>query len=151
MLSMRIDPSVMGKAEAAFRAAFLRLKLGKPETLPKGTPVTQNNVAREAGKDPSALKKERFPALVREIQGWIATSGAPLKSSRTPREELRAARRRNQSMRDRIEELKRDRDLAQSKLMSAERELLELWREVVSLRQMVNQNVVSLGSRLVEQ
>ncbi len=150
MSSMQIDPPVMGKAEAAFRAAFARLKLGKPEILPKGTSVTQNNVAREAGKDPSALKKERFPMLVREIQEWIATSGTPLTSSPSPREALKAARRRSQHLQERIEELKRDRDLAQSKLMSAELEILELWREVVSFRQKVNQNVVTLESRRIE-
>lgn len=150
MSSMQIDPPVVGKAEAAFREAFARLILGRPNILPKGAPVTQNNVAREAGKDPSALKKERFPALVREIQEWIAAGGAPLKSAPSPREALKAARRRSQQLQERIEQLKRDRDLAQSKLMSAELEILELWREVVSLRQKVNLNVVSLESRRME-
>lgn len=54
--SLTSQPQV-GAAETAFRAAFLRLKLGKPQVMPKGTPVTQNNVAREAGRDPSALKR----------------------------------------------------------------------------------------------
>jgi len=45
-----------------YRAAFERLKNNKPERLPKGTPVSQNNVAKEAGSDPSALKKRAFPS-----------------------------------------------------------------------------------------
>ena len=60
-------------AEQHFREAFERLKKNKPEVLPAGTPVTQNNVAREAGRDPSALKKDRYPLLVLEIQAHITT------------------------------------------------------------------------------
>nr|WP_302685079.1 hypothetical protein [Pseudomonas syringae]UVN17909.1 hypothetical protein pPsy0479a_00077 [Pseudomonas syringae] len=58
-------------AEGSFRSAFERLKTDNPSILAKGTPVSQNNVAREAGLDPSALKKARFPELVSEIQQWI--------------------------------------------------------------------------------
>ena len=57
-------------AEARYRQALERLKAGSPTVLPQGTPVTQNNVAREANCDPSALKKARFPALIREIQAY---------------------------------------------------------------------------------
>jgi len=55
-------------AEANFRRAFERLKAGAPKVLPLGTPVSQNNVAKEAGCDSSALRKSRFPCLVAEIQ-----------------------------------------------------------------------------------
>lgn len=58
-------------AESDFRAAFERLKKNKPNVLPKNSLVTQNNVAREAGKDPSALRKTRYPLLILEIQSFI--------------------------------------------------------------------------------
>lgn len=61
----------MSKAEGLFRAAYERLKVNEPTNLPKGALVTQNNVAKEAGKHPTALKKERYPALVREIQDYL--------------------------------------------------------------------------------
>lgn len=59
-------------AEELFREAFERLKRNKPVILPKGTPLSQNNVAKEAGRDPSALKKSRYPLLVLEIQEYSA-------------------------------------------------------------------------------
>lgn len=57
-------------AEARFREAFNRLKAGTPQVLKEGARPTQNNVAREAGKHPSALRKERCPELVAEIQSF---------------------------------------------------------------------------------
>ncbi len=58
-------------AEQLFREAFERLKNNKTEVMPEETRITQNNVAREAGRDPSALKKDRYPFLVLEIQAYI--------------------------------------------------------------------------------
>lgn len=59
-------------AENLFRESFERLKKNKPIILTKGSSVSQNNVAREAGRDPSALKKDRYPLLVLEIQEYIS-------------------------------------------------------------------------------
>ncbi|WP_318351643.1 hypothetical protein [Klebsiella pneumoniae] len=68
------DPAKRMSAGEQYRAAFERLKSNKPERLPKGTPVSQNNVAKEAGSDPSALKKARFPLLIAEIKStWKDT------------------------------------------------------------------------------
>ncbi|NHC04091.1 hypothetical protein G9F31_09960 [Acinetobacter sp. 187] len=58
-------------AEQSFREAFKRLKSNNPKILPLNSPVTQNNIAREAGRDPSALKKDRYPLLILEIQAYI--------------------------------------------------------------------------------
>ncbi|MFZ6638550.1 hypothetical protein ACO0LL_02360 [Undibacterium sp. TC4M20W] len=60
--------------EKIFQMAFERLVNGIPEILPVGSAVTQNNVAREAGHTPSALRKERFPALIKKIQIYVASS-----------------------------------------------------------------------------
>lgn len=59
------------KAEVLFREAFQRLKENKPINVPAASKVSQNNVAKEAGKHPTALKKDRFPLLVMEIQSYI--------------------------------------------------------------------------------
>jgi len=69
-------------AEKLFRAAYERLKMNKPNNLSKGTPVTQNNVAREAGRDSTALKKDRYPILVLEIQAYIASQNEQLTTKR---------------------------------------------------------------------
>jgi DNA primase large subunit len=61
----------MSKAEEMFREAFNRLKTGTPINTPKGTKISQNNVAKEAGKHSTALKKDRFPLLVLEIQDYL--------------------------------------------------------------------------------
>lgn len=60
-------------AEQRFRDAFDRLKKGNPKVLPYGTPVTQNNVAKEAGLTQGALRKSRFPLLIAEIQQYVGT------------------------------------------------------------------------------
>lgn len=59
-------------AEERFRAAFERLKENNPTELKRGTPVSQNNVAKEAGKDPSALRKNRHGKLIADIQAWVS-------------------------------------------------------------------------------
>ena len=66
----------MSKAELDFSAAFERLKYGNTLILPPGTPVSQNNVAKEAGRDPSALRKSRYPKLIADIQAWIVADAS---------------------------------------------------------------------------
>ena len=147
MSSSSTSPQQVGAAEAAFQAAFVRLKIGKPQVLAKGSPVTQNNVAREAGRDPSALKKDRYPALIREIQTWIEKGVSAPNTTPTPQQAVKSARRRSNKLAERIEELKRDRDIAQSLLMSAQKELLELWHEVRALRAATTNNVTGVANR----
>jgi len=48
--------TAVSKAETALREALERLKKNRPQTLRKGSTVSQNNVAKEAGCDPSALR-----------------------------------------------------------------------------------------------
>ena len=67
----KVKERVVSKAEIRFLEAFERLKSNNPEILPKGTPVTQNNVAKEAGVNPSALRSSRYPELAQQIQNWI--------------------------------------------------------------------------------
>jgi len=71
----------MTLAEKEFRDAFDRLKRGRPERSPSRTIVSQNSVAKEVGRDPSALRKSRYPDLVRDIQAWVAKSASARASS----------------------------------------------------------------------
>ena len=121
------------RAEDHFREAFERLKRGKPRKLPKGSKVTQNNVAREAGVDPSALRRARFPALVAEIQNWLEThSGIVGKLS--PRQETLLRRAKNRDLREQLLAVRAERDDAMSKLVDAECHILSLSIELERLR-----------------
>lgn len=143
-MSSPTDSPRLGRAETAFREAFDRLKRGKPNLLPKGTRVTQNNVAREAGLDPSALKKARFPSLVEEIQHWVNEHGE--EASKSPSRSLYAQRNRNRSLREQIEALKLQRDNALALLVGADAKILELTMENQRLQaEKPKSNVTSLS------
>jgi|TARA_R110000744_G_scaffold9160_3_gene29667 hypothetical protein len=77
-----VSSTVKKSAEQEFRDAFDRLKKGKTIRLPLGAAVTQNNVAREAGRDPSALKKDRYPLLILEVQAYITSKSEQKRSSK---------------------------------------------------------------------
>ena len=128
-----VEPKKISKAELKFRDAFERLKLGKPDILPKGTPLSQNNVAKEAGVDPSALRRARFPELVADIQAWIEThkDESPQKS---PRQMLLAQRSRNRDLQEKSQALEEQRDKALGQLLDAQARILELTLENQRLR-----------------
>lgn len=131
----------MSNAEQIYRDAFNRLKKNKPIRLPKGTPVSQNNVAKEADRDPSALKKTRFPLLIYEIQEWVKRFGH--KKPQSPRQSALASRKRNRDLRSRIEKLKAERDKALSLLVQADDKILELTMENVRLKSLIRESNIS--------
>lgn len=132
MPSLSVKSRGMGGAEKAFRDAFERLKMGKPERLPPGTPVSQNNVARETGNDPSALKKSRYPELIEEIQIWINEHN--ISTPPSARKKSIALRRKNRSLREIINDLKLQRDSVASRLVEADAKILELTLEIARLQ-----------------
>ncbi|WP_336270107.1 hypothetical protein [Vreelandella arctica] len=68
-------------AETELRAAFERLKNDCPQELTKGSRVTLTNVAAEAKKPPSSLRKDRYPRLYKEITAYAERpSATPHKS-----------------------------------------------------------------------
>lgn len=143
MSSSSENEGAAGRAERAFRDAFDRLKRGKPERLPKGTPVSQNNVAREAGCDPTALRKLRYPSLVAEIQQWVADHSPD--SPPSSRQKLLAGRSRNRSLREELEAFKVQRDHALSLLCEADAKILDLTLECARLQaQQPQSNVVPI-------
>lgn len=123
---------VTGKAEKAFREAFERLKSGKPERLPKGAPVSQNNVAKETGLDPSALKKSRYPSLISEIQRWVEENHTEAPPS--PRQKILAQRKRNRVLNLKVAALKVQRDRVASLLVEADAKIIELTMEITRLQ-----------------
>jgi hypothetical protein len=118
-------------AEDNFREAFERLKAGTPRTLPLGTPVSQNNVAKEAGCDPSALRKARFPSLVAEIQNYLASH--TIEHPPSERQKLLNQRKKSRKARDIINDLKVQRDAVASLLVEANAQIGILSRKVRDL------------------
>lgn len=147
MSSKTVEPKKVSKAELKFRDAFERLKQGKPDILPKGTPLSQNNVAKEAGVDPSALRRARFPELVAEIQEWIEAHKDE-KTTKTPRQMMLAQRSRNRDLKEKYKSLEEQRDKALSQLLDAQACILELTLENQRLRaQLPSSKVTHLSDR----
>jgi chromosome segregation ATPase len=132
---MSSQPIEAQSAEARFRQAFERLKAGESKAVERGAPVTQNNVAREAGCDPTALKKARYPALVREIQAYVELHQGADQTVGQRAKKQRAKR----SMKQRLEDMKLQRDQAQSILASANRRIVELTEEAHDLQRKVDE------------
>ncbi|WP_321927907.1 hypothetical protein [Paraburkholderia guartelaensis] len=122
-------------AEQRFRQAFERLKAGQPQVLPSGTIVSQNNVAKEAGTDPSALRLTRYPALIRDIQAWVKANNKELEVKKLRKRRQLQAR---EDMKTRLKTVEKQRDEAQSKLVSAHRLILELRARVALLETRLN-------------
>ncbi len=115
----------MSKAELQFYEAFIRLKNNKPNILPKGTKVSQNNVAKEAGVDPSALRKSRYPNLISEIQEWMDQNPQNANVSKKKNEKSRSIDKIS-TLNNRIDVLTQERDDAVSKLLEAQLTIIEL-------------------------
>jgi hypothetical protein len=137
--------SGVSRAEDSFRQAFQRLKIDRPERLPKGTPISQNNVAKEAGCVPSALRKSRFPSLIAEIQRFVEDQVKI--SPVSPRQTMLSQRQRNRSLKDAIVALKIERDHAFSLLLEADAKILELALDNSTLQARLHvQNVFPIAS-----
>jgi hypothetical protein len=144
MSSKNFEPRKISKAELKFRDAFVRLKLGKTDILPKGTPLSQNNVAKEAGVDPSALRRTRFPELVSEIQDWVEDHKEE-QTQKSPRQMMLAQRSRNRDLKEKHKALEEQRDKALGQLLDAQARILEIELENQQLRaQLPKSNVRNL-------
>ncbi|MBE0407902.1 hypothetical protein ACT3TI_13480 [Psychrobacter sp. AOP22-C1-22] len=133
MSSKIIELKKLSKAELKFREAFERLKLNRPKVLPRGTLLSQNNVAKEAGVDPSALRRSRYPELVKEIQIYIEGNKETQVHS-SSRQLVLAQRASNRSLRVRIESITDQRDNTLSMLLEAELKIIQLSSENESLK-----------------
>ena len=143
---MDVELPTRRSAADQYRDAFERLKLNRPQLLPKGTPVTQNNVAKEAGSDPSALKKSRFPSLIAEIKTYVEQHVEERLPSLNQVNLL--ARQKSRALRDRIEQVARQRDQLASLLSEADAKIIELYDRIAELeRQLPASNIISLDPR----
>ncbi len=124
-------------AEESFRRAFERLKLGLSEVLPPGTLVSQNNVAKEAGRDPSALKKARFPSLIAEIQHYIDTNTQVRPESANQKRLKQRAKARE--VKDRLLDVIQQRDAAQGRLADANLLIVELNAQITDLQRRLDE------------
>ncbi|MDF9779328.1 hypothetical protein [Pseudomonas baetica] len=140
---MDVELPARRSAADQYRDAFERLKLDRPQLLPKGTPVTQNNVAKEAGSDPSALKKSRFPSLIAEIKNYVEQHAEERPPSLNKLNLL--ARQKSRTLRDRVEQVARQRDQLASLLSEADAKIIELYDRIAELeRQLPASNIISL-------
>lgn len=143
---MDVERPVRRSAIDQYREAFERLKLDNPEILPKGTPVTQNNVAKEAGSDPSALKKSRFPTLIAEIKVYVEQQAEMKPSSANKINRL--ARQKSRDLRDRLRQVALQRDKLASLLSEADAKILELYDRIAELeRQLPESKKILLEHR----
>lgn len=112
-----------------FNEAFERLKNNTPVRLPPGTPVTQNNVAREAGRDPSALRSERYPELLQTIQAFIFSRNEQVKESKkTPKNRAR-------KLEQRLADCRKQRDRLSSICQSQQSFIEELMDKIARLEE----------------
>ena len=118
-------------AEANFREAFERLKAATPKVLPRDPLVSQNNVSKEAGCDPSALRKSRFPGLIAEIQAFLATHTEERPPSE--RQRLLKQRQRSRNARETNTDLEAQRDKSASLLVEANARIGVLTRRIRDL------------------
>ena len=93
--------------------------------------MSQNNVAKEAGTDPTALKKARHPALVREIQAQLEIAGHEVAAQKVRR--LRN-RQRREDLATKSKRFQAQRDHAQAQLVSAQRRVLALLHENTAMK-----------------
>lgn len=123
-------------AEANFREAFERLKIGAPKVISADVQVSQNNVAKEAGCDPSALRKSRFPSLVAEIQNYVAIHGGERPESE--RQKLLKQRQRSRAARETMADLKKQRDAVAGLLVEANAQIAILTRKLFDAKAHIN-------------
>lgn len=131
-------------AEKYYREAFERLKSGTPIRLENGSCVSQNNVAREAGSDSTALKKDRFPSLIAEIQRYVMLNSESSPASKRGARLLRKKQRR--SLQNELDDSKKQRDKLASQLLEADMTILELRNKLADLsRQISSSNVTKMS------
>lgn len=106
-------------AEEEYRRAFRRIVEGKTIRISKNAKLTLASIAREAGKDPSALKKSRYPTFIAEVEEYNSSPVATVKrADRSLTAQLKAARAENDVLRKQYTELAAERDLAHSKVLN---------------------------------
>lgn len=96
-----------------FKAAYERLKKNKPIICEKNTPINLSNIAKEAGKTRSSLRKGRgFDEFIEKIQSEINSSDQGVKRTSNRKE------KRIESLQETVERLKQENSLLKSQNLS---------------------------------
>lgn len=137
---MSLKETDQKRASDQFEEAFDRLLHGESRNLPSGAPVNLSNVAKEAGKSPSALRRDRYPDLIQRIKLHMASEKEVEKFSAP-------ARKRNRSRRieQRLADCSKERDRLQSICHSQQTLIDELRDEIHRLEN--GNNVLGLPNR----
>lgn len=120
-----------GPAAKMYLEAFRRLATDTPLNLGKGTVVSQNNVAKEAGKDPSALKLNRYPGVIRKIQTYLELTNVDEVKNRARKAKIQKGKL---DLKSQVSTLTTQLSASQSKLLSVERRLIEALQEIGDLK-----------------
>lgn len=131
MSSLKSKDRSEENAERRFRNAFEKLRNEQSRRSGMGTMFTQADVAREAGCDPSALKKARYPILVAEIQQYLLSQQKRV-TNQTPRPSARSTN--TPELLAKVKLLQLQRDQALSLLVEADTKILELSTELQKFR-----------------
>jgi len=132
-----VTPSSKVSAESKFRAALARIIDGSALNVERNARITQNNVAREAGVDPSALRASRYPALVMEIRDLADIARADV--GRMGHKPHRPGSEERRNEKQRYQDMKRQRDHAAALLASADSEVLRLMLRVRDLERHIEE------------
>lgn len=103
------------------------MKKGRPLNLPSDTPVSLSNVAKEAGKTPSALRSDRYPELLQRIKAYMASEREKSKLGQSA-----SVKSRNRTARQRLADCKKQRDRLLS-ICHSQQELIDELRDQINL------------------
>lgn len=120
------------KAGEEYLAAFRRL-------VARGTRVSQNAVAKEAGRDPSAFKLSSYPEEIAIVKAYIKANYQATSSSITHR--LKASREETKKAKNSNDSIVQQRDTALIMLSQAHVTILDLKNENTKLKKLMNHNV----------
>jgi len=135
-------------AEIEYRKAFRRIVEGKAMRVDKMAPPNLANIAREAGKDPSALKKSRYPIFISEVESFNNNvSSAGERIDRSLSAQLKAARSENRKLRESYEQLTIERDESHSRVLNLQLALVEMSFMVDGLEKPSNIAILDLHAR----
>lgn len=135
-------------AEIEYRKAFRRIVEGKAMRVDKMAPPNFANIAREAGKDPSALKKSRYPIFISEVESFNNNvSSAGERIDRSLSAQLKAARSENRKLRESYEQLTIERDESHSRVLNLQLALVEMSFMVDGLEKPSNIAILDLHAR----
>ncbi|HFQ9247449.1 hypothetical protein D3C71_284550 [compost metagenome] len=129
-----------------YRAALQRLIAGKPTNISKGYAINNDTVALEAGRKRGTIKKSRpeHAQLIEEIQA-AATSNEIIKP--THQQIAFKQRAQKQAIKDKLEVLKNDYELALTKIVSLEHENHTLKTQIKELTEGISNKIIGIGKK----